>query len=209
MSQALAKLLKFEGINNPAVLDAIANTDRSEFLPLDKKYLAEEDHAIAIGHGQTISQPFIVARMTELLLGDHNQLNNVLEIGTGSGYQAAILSQLAKKIISIEHIQALYDEAKLRLEKLSYKNIELHFADGYLGWPDNAPYDGIIVTAAARSIPAALIDQLALHGRLIIPVGETRSYQELTLVQRETSGLNYTIFDPVVFVPLLQGIMNI
>lgn len=208
MSKYLSKLLQSEGIKNSAVLAAIANTDRSEFLPIDKKYLAEEDHAIAIGYGQTISQPFVVARMTEIVLNDKNHLNTVLEIGTGSGYQAAILSQIAKRVISIERIAMLYYEAKARLERLKYKNIELHFADGYLGWPTAAPYDGIIVTAGTAEIPPALIEQLALHGRLIIPVGQSRAYQELTLVQREVSGLSYTVLDPVVFVPLLPGIVD-
>lgn len=208
MSQALVELLKLEGIKNPAVLAAIANVDRSAFLPQDMQHLAELNHALPIGHGQTISQPFVVARMTELLLGEREHLSKVLEIGTGSGYQAAILSSLADSVISIEHIKPLYEQAKLRLQNLDFKNIDVHFADGYLGWKLAAPFDAIIVTAAAQKIPQPLIDQLALHGRMVIPVGESRSYQELILVKRDVDGLHYEVFDPVVFVPLLPGTTN-
>lgn len=205
MSKTLAELLKMEGIKNPAVLTAIANTDRREFLPLDLQDLAELNRPVPIGHGQTISQPFIVARMTELLLGEKSHLNNVLEIGTGSGYQAAILAGFADKVVTIEHIKSLYEDATARLKQLHYDNVDVQFADGYLGWPAAAPYDGIIVTAAAKDIPPALIEQLALHGRLIIPVGESRAYQELILVTRNETGISRAVYDPVLFVPLLPG----
>ena len=185
------------------VMAAMENVPRNEFVP--KSYLgaAFDNGPLPIGHGQTISQPYIVALMTDLLeLGEDD---TVLEIGTGSGYQTAILSLLCKKVYTLEYIPALADLARERLKRLGYDNIESRAGNGYDGWPEHAPYDGIIVTAAASHIPKPLIDQLKPGGKLVIPVGRPHLYQELTVVEKNENG-ELTIKDilGVAFVPL-QG----
>jgi protein-L-isoaspartate(D-aspartate) O-methyltransferase len=185
------------------VMQAMADVPREEFVP--KSYLAAafDNGPLPIGHGQTISQPYIVALMTDLLEleADHT----VLEIGTGSGYQTAILAQLCKQVYTVEYIAALADMAKARFARLGYTNIESMTGNGYDGWPEHAPYDGIIVTAAASHIPKPLIDQLKPGGRMVIPIGHPHLYQELTLVTKDKDGeLDIKDVLGVAFVPL-QG----
>ena len=171
---------------DPKVKKALSNVPRDKFVPKDLTDLAFYNGPLAIGYGQTISQPYIVALMTDLLEleADHT----VLEIGTGSGYQAAILSQLCKQVYSIEYVPELAEIARARLQKLGYDNVETKAGNGYDGWPEHAPYDGIIVTAAAAHIPDALIEQLKPGGRLVIPVGEPYLHQELELVEKTEDG---------------------
>ena len=171
---------------DPKVKMALNNVPRDKFVPKDLTDLAFYNGPLAIGYGQTISQPYIVALMTDLLEleADHT----VLEIGTGSGYQAAILSQLCKQVYSIEYLPELAEIARARLQKLGYDNVETKAGNGYDGWQEHAPYDGIIVTAAATHIPEALIEQLKPGGRLVIPVGQPYSHQALELVEKTEDG---------------------
>lgn len=187
-----------------AVLDAMAKVPRHRFVPEDEQTLAYYDGPLAIGHGQTISQPFIVALMTELLgIGPHSR---VLEVGTGSGYQAAVLAQLAAQVYSMEIIEALAHTARERLQELGYSNIRTRHGDGYLGWPEHAPYDGIIVTAAAPHIPEPLIEQLCPGGRLVIPVGSPWGVQQLLLLEKGgEGGVHRRNVLPVAFVPLTRA----
>ena len=188
---------------DPKVKAALLAIPRDKFVP--KTYLdsAFYNGPLPIGHGQTISQPYIVALMTDLLELDVD--DTVLEIGTGSGYQAAILSQLCKQVYTIEYVPALADMAKIRFEKLGYDNIECKAGNGYDGWPEYAPFDGIIVTAAATHIPEALIEQLKPGGRMVIPVGQQYLSQELTLVEKDEDGeLSIRDILGVAFVPF-QG----
>lgn len=185
------------------VMQAMADVPRDEFVP--KSYLAAafDNGPLPIGHGQTISQPYIVALMTDLLELEADDI--VLEIGTGSGYQTAILSQLCKQVYTVEYIAALADMAKARFARLGYTNIESMTGNGYDGWPEHAPYDGIIVTAAASHIPKPLIEQLKPGGRMVIPIGRPHLYQELTLVTKDKDDeLNIKDVLGVAFVPL-QG----
>jgi len=171
---------------DPGVKVALSNVPRDEFVPGDMIDLAFYNGPLAIGYGQTISQPYIVALMTDLL--ELNADHTVLEIGTGSGYQAAILSQLCKQVYSIEYVPELADISAARLHKLGYNNVETKAGNGYDGWPEHAPYDGIIVTAAASHIPKPLLEQLKPGGRMVIPVGQPYSYQELMLVEKAEDG---------------------
>jgi protein-L-isoaspartate(D-aspartate) O-methyltransferase len=185
------------------VMKAMANVPRNEFVPNSYLDAAFNNGPLPIGHGQTISQPYIVALMTDMLEIEDD--DTILEIGTGSGYQTAILAELCKQVYTIEYIPALADMAKARLKRLGYDNIEAISGNGYDGWPEHAPYDGIIVTAAASHIPKPLIEQLKPGGRLVIPVGRPHLYQELTLVEKDEAG-EITIKEVlgVAFVPL-QG----
>ena len=186
---------------SPAVLDALRATPRDLFVPPRSRGLAYANHPLPIGHGQTISQPFIVAIMTELLaLAPHHR---VLEIGTGSGYQAAVLAPLAKQVLTIEIVPALAASAAERLAELGYANVEVRQGDGWRGWPDAAPFDGIIVTAVAERIPPALIEQLASDGRLVMPLGPTVGFQELVVYHKRDERLQRLF--PVRFVPLTGG----
>jgi protein-L-isoaspartate(D-aspartate) O-methyltransferase len=185
---------------DPKVMSAMSNTPREKFVPKFYSDYAFDNGPLPIGHGQTISQPYIVALMTDLLELEADDV--VLEIGTGSGYQAAILSQLCKQVYSIEYVPELADMAKARLKKLGYNNIEMKAGNGYDGWPEHGPYDGIIITAAASHIPKPLIEQLKPGGRMVIPVGQHHMYQELQLVEKDENGeLSIKDILGVAFVP--------
>jgi len=199
----LIQRLYEEGLSNAHVLEVIRRTPRHLFVDEALSHRAYEDTALPIGHNQTISQPFMVARMSELLLAD-GPLDKVLEIGTGSGYQTAVLAQLVERVFSVERIQALQERAKERLGELKLRNVVFRWGDGWEGWPALAPYNGIIVTAAAADVPQALLDQLAPDGRLVIPVG-VGEVQQLMLIIREEGGFSRHLLDTVRFVPLLNG----
>lgn len=199
----LAQLLNREGINNPQVLHAIAATPRELFLPDALKHQAYLNTALPIGQGQTISQPYIVARMTELLLDAPNRAQTVLEIGTGSGYQTAILAQLFDRVFSVERIKALQYQAKRRMQSLDLHNIAMKHGDGWQGWASKGPFDAIIVTAAASHMPQMLLEQLNDGGRLIIPVGNAS--QQLYAVTRKGNEFEQKTVEAVRFVPLVPG----
>ena len=183
------------------VMDAVKKVPRHKFVPQDMLAYAYDDRPLPIGEGQTISQPYMVALMTDLLALDANDV--VLEVGTGSGYQTAILAQLVKQVYSIEIIPALQEHAAKLLQTMGYRNVELRLGDGYGGWPEHAPYDGVIVTAAAMNIPPPLEDQLKPNGKLVIPVGLWGFSQELFLVEKDKNGnISHTSILPVAFVPL-------
>ncbi len=201
--ERLIERLYEEGLSNPHVLEVIRRTPRHLFVDEALAHRAYEDTALPIGHNQTISQPYIVGRMTELLLAA-GPLDKVLEIGTGCGYQTAVLAQLVERVFTVERIQALQDRAKERLAELNLRNVVYRWGDGWEGWSALAPYNGIIVTAAAAEVPQALLDQLAIGGRLVIPVG-TGETQELLLIIREEEGYTRHVLDLVRFVPLLNG----
>jgi protein-L-isoaspartate(D-aspartate) O-methyltransferase len=195
------KQIKRRGVKNESVLDAMLSVPRHLFVPEKSMYRAYNDSPLPIGYGQTISQPYIVAYMTEILNLDRDSV--VLEVGTGSGYQAAILSVLVKKVYTIEIIPELAESASERLQRLEYNNITVKTADGYYGWPERAPFDAIIVTAAAGHVPPPLIEQLKNGGRMIIPVGGAFMTQSLVLVIKdETENITTQNIMPVIFVPL-------
>lgn len=188
-------------VTAPRVLDAMRAVPRHLFVPKDLEGHAYEDRPLAIGHGQTISQPYIVALMTELLDADPGE--RVLEIGTGSGYQAAVLAELVNAVYSIEIVEPLGLRAKDALDRAGADNVHLRIGDGYLGWPEAAPFDAIIVTAAPDHVPQPLIDQLAVGGRMVIPVGNAWATQELLLLEKTAGGeLRRKRVMPVRFVPL-------
>ena len=201
--ELLIERLYEEGMCNRHVLEVIRRTPRHLFVDEALAHRAYEDTALPIGHNQTISQPYMVGRMTELLLAA-GPLDKVLEIGTGSGYQTAVLAQLVERVFSVERIQALQDRAKERLAELNIRNVVFRWGDGWEGWPALAPYNAIIVTAAAAEVPQALLEQLAPGGRLVIPVG-AGDVQELLLITREEQGYTRHVLDAVRFVPLLNG----
>ena len=194
--------LRQQGITDEHVLDVIDAIPRHVFIDEALAHRAYEDTALPIGFNQTISQPYIVARMTEALFAA-GPLTKVLEIGTGSGYQTAVLAQLADKIYSVERIQGLLDKAKERLRMLGTKNTQFKYDDGNIGWPDRGPYDGIIVTASPRHVPKELLNQLAPEGRLIVPVGDER--QQLKLITNHDGEFETEVLEDVKFVPLLGG----
>lgn len=200
----LVERLRKEGIEDDRVLNVIRNTPRHLFMDEAISSRAYEDTALPIGHGQTISQPYIVARMTEALLTD-SVPENVLEIGTGSGYQTAVLAQLIKRVFSVERLAPLLEQARQRLAKLDLHNIEFLHGDGYAGWAERGPYQAIIVTAAPVDIPPCLLDQLADNGRLVIPTGPAGS-QQLLLVTRKGDTFERQLLNRVSFVPLKEGI---
>lgn len=201
--ERLIQRLYDEGLSNAHVLETIRRTPRHLFVDEALAHRAYEDTALPIGNNQTISQPYMVARMSELLLAA-GPLDKVLEIGTGSGYQTAILAQLVERVFSVERIQSLQEKAKERLIQLNLRNVVFRWGDGWEGWNALGPYNGIIVTAAAANVPQALLDQLALGGRLVIPVG-AGDVQELLLIVREEDGFSRHVLDAVRFVPLLNG----
>jgi protein-L-isoaspartate(D-aspartate) O-methyltransferase len=196
--------LKEGGISNMAVLNAMRNTPRHIFVDEALASRAYEDTALPIGHGQTISQPYIVARMTEALLAQ-GPLESVLEVGTGSGYQSAVLSLLVGRLYTVERIRALHDMACLRFRELALRNVFAKHRDGGMGLPENAPYDAIMVTAAPEGIPLALVRQLKIGGCMVLPVGD-RDMQVLVRVTRTEEGYDKEFLEQVIFVPLLGGV---
>ena len=201
--ERLVKRLVSEGIQNEQVIDAMRHTPRHLFVDEALAHRVYEDVSLPIGFNQTISQPYIVARMTEILLAD-GPLQSVLEVGTGSGYQSSVLARLVTKVYSLERIRPLQDRARKLLRELKQSNIAFKYSDGGMGWAANAPYDGILVTAAPASIPLDLVAQLKIGGRLVIPVGDS-SKQVLHLVVRTESGFDDRAIEPVYFVPLVRG----
>lgn len=202
----LVASLRAAGVADHRVLEAIAQVPRHAFIDEALSYRAYEDTALPIGYAQTISQPFVVAHMSAILMADPAP-ENVLEIGTGSGYQAAVLSELVDEVFTVERIPALYRRSRRKLHALGYRNVRVRLADGVEGLPDYGPYAGILVAAAAPEIPPALIEQLADGGRLIAPVGG-KSAQRLTLVQRIGEHIERAELDPVSFVPLIAGMQS-
>lgn len=199
----LVARLREQGISSERVLAQIGSLPRHIFIDEALAHRAYEDTALPIGHGQTISQPFVVALMTQLLLEAGAQ--RVLEIGTGCGYQTALLARLCQKVYSIERIEALVPRAKRRFEVLDIRNVICRVGDGYAGWPVHAPFDAIIVTAAPVQVPPALLEQLAEGGRLIVPVGGD-GVQELRVIDRGPDGFVEQVHDYVRFVPLMSGV---
>lgn len=193
-----------ESISDKRVLKAMGLVPRERFVSDDYENSAYLNQALPIECDQTISQPYVVAKMTEAIIQDL-KLHSVLEIGTGSGYQAAILAQLFDHVYTVERIEFLYIQAKRRFEKQGYSNIRCLLADGNQGWVEHAPYDAIIVTAAAKTVPPGLLLQLASNGRMIIPLGDS-SNQTLYLIKRTNERFDTEILDSVVFVPLKKGI---
>ena len=194
--------LKESGINDERVLEVMSDVPRHLFVDEALASRAYEDTALPIGHGQTISQPYIVALMTSVLLADELP-SRVLEVGTGCGYQTAILASLVEEVCTVERLEPLMKSARRRLVGMHYRNIHYKFADGSLGWVEKAPFDAIITTAAAPELPDALREQLSEGGRLIIPVGE--DIQELRLITRTDSGFTDELLELVNFVPLVSG----
>jgi protein-L-isoaspartate(D-aspartate) O-methyltransferase len=203
--ERLVQRLREQGIVNTAVLDVIRNTPRHMFVDEALAQRAYEDSSLPIGYSQTISQPWIVARMTELLL-ELGAVGKVLEIGTGSGYQTAVLAQLVGEVYSVERIKPLQNQARQRLRRLRLKNVHLRHADGGMGWDTEAPFEGIIATAAPETIPPELMEQLGVGGRLIIPVGVDSQF--LQVVTRTPDGFETATHDPVRFVPLRSGLVR-
>jgi protein-L-isoaspartate(D-aspartate) O-methyltransferase len=197
--------IEWRDVRDPAVLAAMRMTPRHEFVPADLQSSAYDDRPLPIGYGQTISQPYIVAKMTELL--EPKKDHRVLELGTGSGYQAAVLSPLVRETYTIEIIEPLGTSARARLERLGYRNIWVKVGDGYFGWPEKAPFDGIVVTAAANHVPPPLIEQLKPGGRMVIPIGNPFQVQNLMLVVKGKHNRDLKIHNimPVAFVPLTGG----
>ncbi|WP_299195329.1 protein-L-isoaspartate(D-aspartate) O-methyltransferase [uncultured Amphritea sp.] len=200
----LVERLKEQGITGQQVLDVMGNTPRHIFIDEALSHRAYEDTALPIGFNQTISQPYIVARMTEILLAG-GPLERVLEVGTGSGYQTTILAQLVDKVFSVERIKPLQEKARQRFSLLKIHNVSLRHSDGGMGWADRGPFDGIMVTAAPEQVPPELLAQMSVGGRLVIPVGGTQN-QQLKLVIRVTeTEYETTVLEGVKFVPLLSG----
>ena len=195
--------IESRGVADAAVLDAMRSVQRHLFVPEDLRSGSYEDNPLPIGFGQTISQPYIVAYMTETVQAKPGQ--RILEIGTGSGYQAAVLAEIVEKVYTIEIIDELGRTARTRLEALGYDNIETRIADGYYGWEEAAPFDAIVVTAAAEYIPPLLIDQLKDGGRMIIPVGSPFMVQMLLLVEKKGENITTESLMPVRFVPLRRN----
>jgi protein-L-isoaspartate(D-aspartate) O-methyltransferase len=200
----LVERLRVEGIRDPRVLEAIRTVPRHLFIDEALASRAYEDTALPIGRGQTISQPWVVARMTECLI-EHGIPERVLELGTGSGYQAAVLSALVPQVYTVERIEELLRQARRRFRGLGFANIRSRHDDGRLGWPDAAPFDAIIVTAAAEALDPALFDQLGPGGVLVAPLGNSQSQQLLRFRRGEDGGLTQETLGPVMFVPLLGG----
>lgn len=202
----LIERLREQGITNSRVLDVMRETPRHIFLDEALSHRAYEDSSLPIGYGQTLSQPYIVARMTEVLLAAASSVDKVLEVGTGSGYQTTILAQLVGTVYSVERIKPLQDKARSRLRQLGLRNVHFNHADGGFGWPEKGPYQAILSAAAPRELPQELLQQLAPGGALVIPVGEKQ--QMLTLVIRDLESDEFITqeLEPVHFVPLLSGV---
>ena len=187
-------------IKDPQLLSVMKQTPRHLFVPEQYREMAYQDRPLPIGYNQTISQPYIVALMTEQLALDGNE--KVLEIGTGSGYQAAILAQLTEQVYSIEIVQPLAASSALLLDQLGYKNVTVRYGDGYAGWQEHAPFDSIILTAAPEEIPETLVDQLAIGGRMVLPVGKQN--QRLLVISKTQSGISKRFITNVRFVPMIH-----
>ena len=189
---------------SPRVREALGKVERHRLVPDEQSALAYRNHPLPIGHGQTISQPYIVALSTDLAAPEPH--HTVLEVGTGSGYQAAVLAEIVARVFSIEIIDSLGREAAARLGKLGYRNVQVRIGDGYKGWPEKAPFDAIVVTAAAPRVPEALVAQLRVGGRMVIPVGPDGGLQELLLIVKLENGqVEQKRILPVRFVPLVPG----
>lgn len=201
--QQLYHLLQQQGITDERVLQAIACLPREQFVDEAMSHKAWENSALPIGFGQTISQPYIVARMTEVLLEQVPNPKRVLEVGTGSGFQTAVLAQLVEQVFTLERIKSLQYQARRRLQRLDLYNVATKHGDGWQGWASKAPFDAIMVTAAAQETPQALLSQLADGGRMVIPVGQAQ--QTLWLYQRHGNQFIRTELEPVRFVPLVKG----
>ncbi len=200
---AMVRTIRHHGLTDKAVLDAMARVPRHEFVPAAHSRLAYDDSPLPIGHGQTISQPYIVAEMTRLL--DLKPESKVLEIGTGSGYQAAVLTEFTRRVYTIEIVKPLAEEAEKRLRRLGYTPVAVRHADGWNGWEEEAPFDAIIVTCAAGQIPPPLVKQLAPGGRMVIPVGAPFAVQSLMLVTKDDDGkVRSRSLMAVRFVPLVR-----
>ncbi len=199
----LIKRLEVQGICAPRVLKAIRQTPRHLFVDEALASRAYEDTALPIESGQTISQPYVVARMTELII--QKPVSRVLEVGTGSGYQAAVLAQLVTSIYTVERIRSLFDRAQQRFNQLGYRNIRCKFSDGNWGWPTQAPFDAIIVTAAPKVVPEELLEQLKQGGVMVVPVGNPMGAQKLLQITRTQKGFEERWVESVSFVPLLEG----
>jgi len=193
--------LKTRGISDRTVLEVMGQVKRHLFVPPELWEVAYEDTPLPIGYDQTISQPYIVAYMTEA--AELKPDDRVLEIGTGSGYQAAVLAEIVKEVYTIEILKPLADSAREKLERLGYRNIKVKWGDGYKGWPEYAPFDAIVVTAAPDSIPQDLIKQLKIGGKMVVPVGSF--FQELYLIVRKEKGIEKKALLPVRFVPMVHG----
>jgi protein-L-isoaspartate(D-aspartate) O-methyltransferase len=202
---ALVKEIEAQGVKDAATLAALRAVPRHEFVPAAEADRAYGDHPLPIGHGQTISQPYIVGFMTEVLQPKPGM--KVLEVGTGSGYQAAVLAEIGATVKTVEIFEPLARQASERLKRLGYSNVEVRHADGHFGWKEAAPFDAVIVTAAAGYIPPALLEQLKPGGRMVIPVGSVGGVQNLILVEKDAKGeVSTEILLPVRFVPMLKGL---
>jgi protein-L-isoaspartate(D-aspartate) O-methyltransferase len=203
--EALVRSIAAQGVADSATLQAMRTVPRHEFVPRDQRHLAYGDHPLPIGYGQTISQPYIVAYMTEMLRPRRGM--RVLEVGTGSGYQAAVLAAVGCEVYTIEIFGALAADARARLARLGYRDVQVRHADGHHGWREAAPFDAVIVTAAAGYVPPALLQQLRPGGRMILPVGSVYGTQSLVLVEKDAGGQARTRhLLPVRFVPMLSGL---
>ncbi len=198
--------LRSRGIADPRVLDAMRKVPRHLFVPEEFRWRAYDDSPLPIGHDQTISQPYIVGYMSEAL--ELKPTDRVLEIGTGSGYQAAILGELAGEVYTIEIVPELAERARTALESAGYKNVHVRHGNGYLGWPEAAPFDRIIVTAAPDKVPQALVDQLAVGGIMVVPVGGVYDDQVMTILRKTDTGVMTRETLPVRFVPMVKGMGN-
>jgi protein-L-isoaspartate(D-aspartate) O-methyltransferase len=199
-AEMVRRQIEARGVSNPKVLEVMRRVPRHEFVAPGLAAHAYEDRPLSIGHGQTISQPFIVAYMTEALEPRADDV--VLEIGTGSGYQAAVLSHLVREVLTIEILEPLADQARGTLQRLGYRNVQVRAGDGYAGWPERAPFSKIIVTAAPPELPQTLVDQLAVGGLMVVPVGNV--FQELTIVRKTARGIERRSVMPVRFVPMVK-----
>lgn len=200
----LLQRLRDQGIHHAATLDALSTVPRHKFVDEALASRAYEDVALPIGHGQTISQPYIVALMTQVLCVDGPR-KNVLEIGTGCGYQTAVLSRVVEHVYSIERIGVLHRQARDRLFTLGFRNVTVRHGDGFEGWPEHGPYDGILTAAAPSEVPPALLQQLAPGGRMVLPVGDGLE-QHLRIIERTNDGYEQQQSEPVKFVPLVSGL---
>lgn len=199
----LVERLRERGITDEALLEVISMTPRHLFIDEALSHRAYEDTSLPIGYQQTISQPYVVARMTQALLSD-GPLNRVLEVGTGSGYQTAILAQMVDKVYTVERIQGLLERAREHLKLVGLRNVQFRHADGAVGWPERGPYDGIIVTASPRRIPEELIEQLAQGGKMVVPLDNGHG-QQLVLIRAGEGGIETEVLEKVKFVPMVGG----